>query len=127
MSRTEQVSVPGMGSGAPLSPGIVAEGRFVFVSGQGPFRDGERVVGTIEEETAVTLDNLARVLEAAGASIDDVVRCNVYLADLADAPGMNAVYESVFPDPKPARTTIGAALLADMKVEIDCVARVPSA
>jgi 2-iminobutanoate/2-iminopropanoate deaminase len=75
----------------------------------------------------VTLDNLARVLEAAGASMGDVVRCNVYLADLADAPAMNAVYESTFPDPKPARTTIGAALLEDMKIEIDCIARVPSA
>jgi 2-iminobutanoate/2-iminopropanoate deaminase len=114
-------------SGGPFSPGIVAEGRFVFVSGQGAFRDGQRVVGTIEDETRLALDNLAHVLEAAGAPLDDVVRCNVYLADLADAPAMNAVYESVFRDPRPARTTVGAALLGDMKIEIDCIAVLPSA
>jgi 2-iminobutanoate/2-iminopropanoate deaminase len=114
-------------NGGPFSPGIAAEGRFVFVSGQGAVRDGQRVVGTIEDETRLTLDNVAHVLEAAGASLDDVVRCNVYLADLADAPAMNSVYESVFQDPRPARTTVGAALLGDMKIEIDCIAVLPSA
>lgn len=112
-------------SGAPFSPGIVAEGRLVFVSGQGAFRDGRRIVGTIEDETRLTLENLAQVLRAAGASLEDVVRCNVYLADLADAPAMNTVYESVFPDPLPARTTVGVALLGDMKIEVDCVAVLP--
>jgi 2-iminobutanoate/2-iminopropanoate deaminase len=114
-------------SGGPFSPGIMAEGRFVFVSGQGAFRDGQRVVGSIEDETRLTLDNLARVLEAAGASLDDVVRCNVYLTDLADAPAMNSVYESVFRDPLPVRTTVGVALLGDMKIEIDCIAVLPRA
>ena len=110
----------------PFSPGILAEGRFVFVSGQGAFRDGQRIVGAIADETRLALDNVAQVLQAAGASLEDVVRCNVYLADLADAPAMNSVYESVFPEPRPARTTVGAALLGDMRIEIDCIAVLPS-
>jgi 2-iminobutanoate/2-iminopropanoate deaminase len=109
----------------PYSPGIVAEGKFVFVSGQGPLRDGKVVPGTIEEETELTLENLGAVLASAGASFDDVVRCGVFLADLGDFDRMNAVYESYFEAPRPARTTVGTALM-DIKVEIDCVARVPS-
>jgi 2-iminobutanoate/2-iminopropanoate deaminase len=107
------------------SPGIVAEGRFVYVSGQGPIDDGVTTPGTIEEETRLTLENVMRVLASAGAGPADVVRCGVYLADISDFAAMNAVYERYFPDPRPARTTIGAALAGGIKVEIDCVAVVP--
>ncbi len=72
------------------------------------------------------LENLATVLAQAGASLADVVRCGVYLADLGDFAAMNAVYARTFPDPKPARTTVGAALVAGFKVEIDCVAVLPA-
>lgn len=105
----------------PYSPGIVSEGRHVWVSGQGPLRDGEVVDGTIEEQTELTLRNVAAILESAGAGLDDVVRCGVYLADLADFEAMNSVYERFFSEPRPARTTVGAALLG-IRVEIDCVA-----
>jgi 2-iminobutanoate/2-iminopropanoate deaminase len=108
-------------SGA-YSPGIVAEGRFLFVSGQGPLRDGRVVRGSIDEEVALTLRNLASVVEAAGARFKDVVQCRVYLADIADFAAMDRVYRDLMPDPKPARTTIGAALADGIKVEIDCVA-----
>jgi 2-iminobutanoate/2-iminopropanoate deaminase len=108
------------------SPGIVAEGRLVFVSGQGPLRDGQIVNGTIEEETEIVLDNLRTVLEAAGATLADVVRVGVFLADLGDFAAMNAVYERVFGAPLPARTTVGAQL-PGIKVEIDCVAVLPEA
>jgi 2-iminobutanoate/2-iminopropanoate deaminase len=110
----------------PYSPGIVAEGRFLYVSGQSPTRDGVRVVGTIAEETQLVLDNVSRVLERAGASFADVVRCNVYLADIADFAAMNEVYERAFPEPRPARTTIGCVLRLEMKVEIDCIAALPA-
>lgn len=110
----------------PYSPGIIAEGRFVWVSGQGPLRDGEIVSGSIEEETARTLENIAAVLASAGASLEDVVRCGVYLADLGDFERMNSVYERFFSEPRPARTTIGAALMG-IKVEIECVAALPPA
>jgi 2-iminobutanoate/2-iminopropanoate deaminase len=109
------------------SAGIVAEGRFVYVSGQGPLRD-EVLTGTgIEEQTRVTLDNLAAVLESAGASLADVVRCGVFLADVRDFAAMDRVYAGTFPRPLPARTTVGAAFpLPGMLVEIDCVAVLPS-
>jgi 2-iminobutanoate/2-iminopropanoate deaminase len=110
----------------PYSPGIIAEGRFVFVSGQGPLRDGEIVSGTIEEETRLTLENVGRVLEQAGTTFDEVVRVGIFLADLSEFESMNAVYESFFDEPRPARTTVGAALMG-IKVEIDCVARLPLA
>jgi len=118
-------AVPGPKPQAPYSPGIVAEGKFVFVSGQGPLRDGVYVEGTIAEETQMTLDNLLAVLAASGCTAGDVVRCGVWLADLADFPEMNRVYADVFPDPKPARATVRAELVVG-HIEIDCIAVVPS-
>jgi 2-iminobutanoate/2-iminopropanoate deaminase len=119
-------AVTGNTPGGPYSPGIVAEGRFLYVSGQSPTREGVRVVGTIAEETQLVLDNVSRVLERAGASFADVVRCDVYLADIADFAAMNEVYERAFPEPRPARTTIGCVLRLEMKVEIDCIAALPA-
>ena len=117
-------AVPGPSPSAPYSPGIVAEGKLVFVSGQGPLRDGVYVPGTIEEETRLTLDNVCAVLAAAGSGPEHVVRCGVWLTDLADFAGMNSVYADVFPDPKPARATVQAGLVVG-QVEIDCIAVVP--
>jgi len=117
--------VAGSRPAGAYSPGIIASGRFLYVSGQGPLRDGAVVGHTIEEQTRITLENLGAVLEAAGASPADVVRCGVFLADLADFAGMDAVYAGFFPGPLPARTTVGA-VLRDIRVEIDCVAVLPS-
>lgn len=105
----------------PYSPGIIAEGRFLFVSGQGPIVDGKVVGETIEEQTELTLRNVGTILERAGASFADVVRCGVFLTDLDEFSRMNAVYETFFPEPRPARTTVGTGLIG-IKVEIDCVA-----
>ena len=109
----------------PYSAGIIAEGKFVFVSGQGPLRDGVYVEGTIAEETRLTLDNVLAVLEASGCSAEDVVRCGVWLTDLEDFAEMNRVYSDVFPDPKPARATVEAQLMVG-RIEIDCIAVVPT-
>jgi 2-iminobutanoate/2-iminopropanoate deaminase len=117
-------AVTGTTPGGAYSPGIVAEGRFVYVSGQGPTRDGVVVGETAGEQTKIVLDNVAAVLAAAGATVADVVKCNVYLASIADFDEMNAVYGQVFPSPLPARTTVGAALRGIL-VEIDCVAVLP--
>lgn len=120
-------AVHGTTPAAPYSPGILASGRTLWVAGQGPLRDGAVVSGTIEEETLLTLSNVEAVLRDGGASVADVVRVGVYLADLDDFAAMNAVYSEFFRTrggdgvPLPARTTIGAALLG-IKVEIDCVA-----
>ena len=118
-------AVAGPKPNAPYSPGIIAEGRFVFVSGQGPLRDGVYVEGTAEEETRLTLDNLLAVLAASGSGPEHVVRCGVWLSDLADFAAMNGVYSDVFPDPKPARATVQAELVVG-RIEIDCIALVPS-
>jgi 2-iminobutanoate/2-iminopropanoate deaminase len=119
-------AVTGTKPGGPYSPGIIAEGTFLFVSGQTPQRGGETILGTIQEETRLTLDNIGLILEAAGASFADVVRCNVYLTDLDSFGAMNAVYETYFPEPRPARTTVGVALLDGMQIEIDCIVALPA-
>lgn len=108
------------------SPGIIAEGRFIYVSGQGPLRDGVVTGDTAEEQTRVVLGNLAAVLESAGASLADVVRCGVFLADIRDFAAMDKAYSEAFPRPLPARTTVGASL-PGILVEIDCVAVLPAA
>ena len=122
MTRT---AISGANVGGPYSPAVVAEGRFVFVAGQGPLRDGIYVPGTIEEETRLTLDNLLAVLSAAGSGPEHVVRCGVWLTDLGDFTGMNGVYADVFPEPRPARATVQAGLITG-HVEIDCIAIVPA-
>jgi 2-iminobutanoate/2-iminopropanoate deaminase len=120
-------AITGTEPGGPYSPGIVAEGRFVFVSGQSAMVGRERQVGTIAEETRLTLENVGQVLDAAGATFADVVRCTVYLADVLDFDAMNAVYQEFFPEPRPSRTTVGCQLRLERKVEIDCVAVLPPA
>lgn len=109
----------------PYSQAIVANG-LVFASGQVPIdpASGKLVSGEIEAQTERVLENLARVLEAAGSSLDHVVRASVYLVDLAMFPRMNAVYARYFAaDPKPARTTVQvAALPLGAQVEIDAIA-----
>ena len=109
----------------PYSQAIVA-GGFVFASGQIPLdpANGKLVEGEFETQVERVLDNLRAVLEAAGASLDAVVRTNVFLTDLSLFPRMNAVYGRYFTaDPKPARSTIGvAALPLGSRIEIEAVA-----
>ena len=98
-------------------------GDFVFVSGQGPLdpETGKVVGETIEEQTTRTLENIKAILEAAGASMADVVKVSAHLTDLSLFDRYNKVYATYFPDPKPTRTTVGSQLLGIM-VEIDAIA-----
>lgn len=110
----------------PYSHGTVASSGLVFLSGQTPLdpTTGKLVEGDIAKQTAQCLQNLRSVLAQAGMSFDDVLKCNVYLVDMADFAAMNAVYETHFGHPFPARTTIGvAALPADAAVEIEMIAQ----
>ena len=110
----------------PYSQAIKANG-FVFVSGQIPIdpQTGEFVAGGIAEQTARVLKNLTAVLEAAGSSLELVVKTTVFLADMKEFSGMNEVYATFFPKPPPARATVAAAgLPRDARVEIEAVALV---
>jgi 2-iminobutanoate/2-iminopropanoate deaminase len=122
--RTEEAPAPFQG--APYSQAIRA-GDFVFVSGQLALRpDHAEIVGdSIEEQTEQVLANLRAILEAAGSGLDRLVKTTVYLADLGDFAGMNAVYARHVGEVPPARATIEvSALPSGAKVEIEAVATV---
>lgn len=111
----------------PYSQAIVANG-LVYTAGQVALdpRTGELVGKTTGEQTEQVMKNLAAVLIAAGASLGDVVKTTVYLADMADFSAMNEVYARHFGAHKPARSTVQAAgLPRGARVEIDVVARQP--
>jgi 2-iminobutanoate/2-iminopropanoate deaminase len=110
-------------SRAPLTPALRV-GDTVYVSGQVPVDAQGRIVGNdVGTQTAQVLSNLERQLAAAGATPADVVKTLVILTDVKrDFASMNAVYAEFFPDPKPARSTIGAELAIDALVEIEAVA-----
>jgi len=109
--------------GLPFSDGIVA-GNTLYVAGQeGSDDSGKLAEGGIGPETAAALDNIQKVLKAAGFELKDVVSVTVYLADIHEFPDMNKVYRGVMPDPKPARATIqAAALVNNARIEISAIA-----
>src|SRR6478752_1449204 len=126
IARMTRTPVQGTTPVGAYSPGIIAEGRFLYVSGQGPLIDGKYDPASAEEETRLTLENIGRILASAGAGFDDVVRCGCFLADINDFNAMNGVYATYFSEPRPARTTVQvAALPGGIKVEIDCVVLLP--
>jgi 2-iminobutanoate/2-iminopropanoate deaminase len=109
--------------GLPFSDGIVA-GNTLYIAGQEGTDEASKLVpGGVSAETKAALDNIEKVLKAAGFELKDIVSVTVYLADIHDFPEMNKVYKSVMPDPKPARATIqAAALVNDARVEIAAIA-----
>ena len=82
------------------------------------------MLGTIEEETRRTLENIKSILEAANFSMENVVKCTVHLSDINDFDRFNKIYEQYFPGIKPARTTVQSVLGQGIKVEIDCIAKI---
>ena len=112
----------------PYSPGMQLD-RLIFVSGQGATdpRTGELAGPDVATQTAQCLANVEAVLKAAGSSLQHVLRCGVYLVDMAEFPQMNEVYARAFGDHRPTRTTIQAAALPGkgLRVEIDAIAYVP--
>jgi 2-iminobutanoate/2-iminopropanoate deaminase len=111
----------------PYSQGIAA-GGFVFCSGQIPIdpATGQIIAGGIEEQTRQVFKNLAAILEAAGSSLEQAVKCTVFLHDMNDFAAMNKVYAEFFPGLAPARAAFQVVRLPkDVKVEIDCIAVKP--
>ena len=127
-STTRPVTSPDLPAPAgPYSPGVIA-GNLVFVSGQagrdpatGALPDG------VEAQTEQALRNVDAILRAAGSGLPHVVRCGVFLVDIAEFPRMNGVYGRMFGDHRPARTTVEVSDLpgAGLRVEIDAIAVVP--
>jgi 2-iminobutanoate/2-iminopropanoate deaminase len=124
MSKQQIATRTGASPIGAYSQGIRA-GEFIFVSGQGPLNPetGEIVGKTIEEQTARVLENIKAILAAGGATMADVVKVSAHLSDLSLFERYNKVYATYFPDPKPARTTVGSELLGIL-VEIDAIAYV---
>ena len=117
-------------AGPPLgaySQGIRA-GDFIFVSGCGPIdaKTGQVRGETVEQQTNVVLDNITAILEAGGATLADVVKATVHLADETEFPSFNDVYAGRMPEPRPVRTTVGSGLrqVPGMLVEVDVIAYV---
>ena len=109
----------------PYSQAVV-EGDFIFLAGQGCTnpQTGKLELGDVRSETRRTFENVRAILQAAGSSLDDVMKCNVYLRDIKDFAAMNEVYKTFFSAPFPARTTIQAgALPGGIAVEIECIAK----
>ncbi len=118
----DHIDAPGLGS-LPVLSHAVRAGDVIYCSGQVPLGpDGELVDSGIGAMTRQVVANLEQVLAAAGVTIADVVRTNVYLVDMADYSGMNDAYVELFPH-RPARTCVQvAALPVGARIEIDCIA-----
>ncbi len=103
-------------------------GDWVFVAGQGPVDpvSQEAVLGTIEDETRLVFAHLAQLLALAGASLTEVVKVTVHLADMADFEAYSAVYAEFFPaPPRPTRITVQSGLWGGIKIEAECTAYSP--
>jgi len=120
----EVIRLPGSLEGLPFSS-AVRVGDIIYLSGQIGVLPGttELAEGGIGPETRQTMENIRQVLEYAGSALDRVIKCTVFLADIADYPAMNEVYRSFFPGHPPARSALAASGLAlGAKVEIECIA-----
>lgn len=107
----------------PYSP-VVVSGDTVYTAGQiGNDPEGNLVEGGIAEQARRTLENVGTCLDAAGCTLDDVVKVNAYLADLGDFPTYNEVYVEFFSKPYPARTSVQAGLPPGVLIEIEAIAR----
>jgi reactive intermediate/imine deaminase len=112
----------------PFSEAVRA-GDFLFLSGQIGNVPGklELVPGGIDPESARALDNIKAILERNGSSMDAVVKCTVFLADIREWPAFNAVYRNYFPHHFPARSALATNGLAlGARVEVECIAYAPS-
>lgn len=121
---TQVIHGPGEVAGLPFSA-VVRVGNMLYLSGQIGNVPGTRQLAdtSIAGQTRQTLENIKAVLAHAGSSLDRVVKCTVFLADIKDYRAMNAVYATYFPKDPPARSTVaGSGLALGARVEIECLA-----
>lgn len=113
----------GIAVGGPYTPGIIA-GDTLYVAGQvGRIPGTNNYPASFEDEVKYTLDNVGAILKEAGYSFDDAVAVQVYITDIELFQRMNAVYMKYFPEPRPARTTVGIAkLVGPARIEITVTA-----
>jgi 2-iminobutanoate/2-iminopropanoate deaminase len=116
---------PRPGSTGAFSEAVRA-GNVVFLSGMlGTDSTGRLAPGGVGPETRQTLENIKAALARNGLTMNDVVKCTVFLADIAEWGAMNQVYATYFPESKPARSAVGGAgLVRNARVEIECIAAV---
>jgi len=108
--------------GGPYSQGILAE-KFLFVAGQvGTDPKTGKLPEGVSAQTKQALENVKAIVEAAGTTLDNVLRVGVYLRDINDFGEMNKMYLNYFSQNQPARSTIQAALVGQFLVEVDCIA-----
>lgn len=107
------------------SAGILIDG-WLFISGQGPLDSatGKVVKGTIEKETSLALSHIKKITEAAGGTLESIVKCTVHLNDINDFDKFDSTYASFFTSVKPARTTVQSVLSDGIKIEVDAIARI---
>jgi reactive intermediate/imine deaminase len=110
-------------SANPFSP-AVRVGNLLFLAGQiGTNASGQLVAGGLQAEVRQTLNNISELLQKTGSSLDKVVKCTVFMADMKEWADMNAIYSTYFRNHKPARSSFGATGLAmNARVEIECIA-----
>jgi 2-iminobutanoate/2-iminopropanoate deaminase len=110
----------------PYSQGIVASGQLLYVAAQGPIdpATGQVIGDTFEEQAARAFENVKAIVEAAGATMADVVKVTVYLADWQHLAALNAVYRRFFSEPYPARTPVQSNLPMGL-IMVDAVAALP--
>ncbi len=125
MTERKIVIMPGT-EDHPYSSAVRA-GEYLFLGGQiGSVDDGGNKVVGIEGQTKQCLENMKHVLAAAGASLGDVVKVNVFLVSIDDYPKMNEVYQSYFLKDRPARSTIVTGMvMPELLIEIECIAYKP--
>lgn len=120
------IQMPGASVGLPFSS-AVRVGNMLYLSGQIGNVPGQRQLADtgVAGQTRQTLENIKRVLEHAGSSLERVVKCTVFLLDIRDYAAMNAVYATYFPKDPPARSTVaGSGLALGARVEVECIATV---
>ena len=125
MYEVTTTGAPG-GSG-PFSQAIVEDGK-IYTAGQGGVdpETGEIVHGGIVPEAEQVVNNIEKILKAAGASLNDIIKVNIYLTNIEDYDELNKTYSEFFDDPYPARSVVEVSdLPIDIRIEVETVARLP--